>query len=971
MFYVQSVQTTVKYRDHNQKPDGLKQTSIWLIICLFQKDKENIIVSLDTHAMTDLGYTILLDRYAQKDPKGFEKLAVNDIVIAIVDNESPDGKQRREIGKVVAIDNENDLVSVEVHPHDTVIQISRRLIDRPLETSPDAIQYRVAKGIASVERPEARTMWEDEFRWLLKDWKFIPGGRILTAAGTDQNLTAFNCFVIPSPKDSRGGIMETLTNMAELMSRGGGVGINVSTLRPKNARVEGVNGRSSGAVSWGALYSYVTGLIEQAGSRRGALMLILNDWHPDVFRFISAKETAGNIVNANISVGISDAFMKAVEDDGDWTLKFPDTKYYKYDTEWNGNLEAWETSGYPVIEYNTIKARELWHAITENAWKSAEPGLWFRERANKMSNSYYYPKGQLIATNPCGEQNLPGWGICNLGAINLSEFWNEETREVKWNQLEKAASIGTRFLDNVIDWTPYHFEENEDQAKEERRIGLGIMGLAELLIKAGVRYGSNEGSAFTERIFHTIARSAYLTSAQIASEKGSFTMFYEPEFLNSGYMKLMDEDVREEIREKGIRNVTLLTVAPTGTTGTMINTSTGIEPFFSWNWWRKGRLGLFEEKAPVVQEWLTTNNIDPDSEYALPNQFVTAMELTPEEHVRMMASAQRWVDSAISKTVNVPNEYTVEQVDELYRLMYKLGCKGGTIYRDGSRTEQVLHLKKEDASGEAVEDKEAKSVDSTLLENVHFKLKDEEIARLKAEWEAMTRQPTVLKSVFVPSQAVSPEITLPKRPTRLPAVVLKGQTPYGNVFITISEDPTGTPYELFITIGKSGSDLSAQGESMGRTFSAAIQSQPNEKRLSMLKILTAQNSGIGGARQVGLGPKRVSSFPDAVAKIISDQYLAAKGVADAAQEHIDNTTWTFGTKELDQGFKQFAASGFVDLPTMSSITVEAQQEEVVLEDTVVEIASIKGANTCPQCQNQTLLRAEGCSKCVACGYSEC
>lgn len=926
-------------------------------------------MSLDTHAMTDLGYTILLDRYAQKDPKGYENLAVGDIVIAIVDNESPDGKQRREIGKIVSIDPKNDSVSVEVHPHDTVLQINRRLVDRPLETSPEAIQERVAKGIASVEQAGAvRTIWEEDFKWLLKDWKFIPGGRILTAAGTDQNLTAFNCFVIKSPKDSRGGIMETLTNMAELMSRGGGVGINVSTLRPKNARVEGVNGRSSGAVSWAALYSYVTGLIEQAGSRRGALMLILNDWHPDVFRFISAKETAGNIVNANISVGVSDAFMKAVEEDGDWTLKFPDTKYYKYDTQWDGNLEAWEANGYPVIEYSTIKARELWNAITQSAWKSAEPGLWFRSRANKMSNSYYYPKGYLTATNPCGEQPLPGWGICNLGAINLSEFWDSEAKDVKWAELIRTAGIGTRFLDNVIDWTPYHFEENKDQAQEERRIGLGIMGLAELLIKAGIRYGSEEGVAFTERIFHTIARAAYLASSKNAQEKDYFSMYYGNDFLESGYMKLMDEDVREEIREHGVRNVTLLTVAPTGTTGTMINTSTGIEPFFSWNWWRKGRLGLFEEKAPVVQEWLSANGIDPDSDYTLPEQFVTAMELTPEEHVRMMAAAQRWVDSAISKTVNVPNEYTVEQVDELYRLMYKLGCKGGTIYRDGSRTEQVLHLNKEDASGET-----AKSVESTVL--VPPELLEAEIAKAKDQWvkEFTADYTKKMKAVTVANgvSVVSPDIALPKRPTRLPAVVLKGQTPYGNVFITISEDPTGTPYELFITIGKSGSDLSAQGESMGRTFSAAIQSQPNEKRLTMLKILTAQNSGIGGARQVGLGPKRVSSFPDAVAKIISDQYLATKDVADAAQAHLDDTAWTFGTKELDQGFQKLVSSGFVDLPTMSSLTVEAQQEEVVLEDTVVEIASIKGANTCPQCQNQTLLRAEGCSKCVACGYSEC
>jgi hypothetical protein len=343
------------------------------------------------------------------------------------------------------------------------------------------------------------------------------------------------CFVVPSPKDSRRGIIETLSNMMEIMSRGGGVGINVSSLRPKHAYVKGVNGRSSGAVSWGGLYSFVTGLIEQGGSRRGALMLILNDWHPDLLEFINAKREAGKITNANISVGVSDAFMKAVEQDADWQLLFPDTSDPDYDESWDGDLAAWQARGKPVVVHKTVKAREIWNTIIESAWASAEPGVYFRERANQMSNSWYYPEGQLVCTNPCGEQPLPAWGICNLGAIHLAKFVTPE-REVLWEDLGRAVRYGIRFLDNVIDATPYFFEENEHQQTAERRVGLGTMGLGEMLIRLGIRYGSPESERFIDQLYEFIAAEAYLASAAYAAEKGAFPRFEAEKLLQSGYM---------------------------------------------------------------------------------------------------------------------------------------------------------------------------------------------------------------------------------------------------------------------------------------------------------------------------------------------------------------------------------------------------------------------------------------------------
>ncbi|MBL8120357.1 MAG: ribonucleoside-diphosphate reductase, adenosylcobalamin-dependent, partial [Anaerolineae bacterium] len=373
------------------------------------------------NALHELGYKIFLDRYAQKDMTR-STLTVGDTVIVVVDSKTG----QREIGKVKSIDLPT--VTIQLLDGETV-ERDLEQVDKPLEVEPGQMMDRVAAGIAAIEKnAKLRKQWTDRFRWLLEDWKFVPAGRILTAAGTDQQLTYYNCYVIPSPKDSRGGIIETLRQMTEIMSRGGGVGINISSLRPRHWYVKGVNGRSSGSVSWGALYSFVTGLIEQGGSRRGALMLILNDWHPDVFDFITSKRKAGQITNANISVGVSDRLMEAVKADGDWDLMFPDTSEPDYDEHWDGDLEKWIADGHKVIKYRTVKAREVWDAIIESAWASAEPGVFFRERYNKMSNSHYF--APIICTNPCGEQGLPAFGVCNLGAINLAKFYDESTHDV-------------------------------------------------------------------------------------------------------------------------------------------------------------------------------------------------------------------------------------------------------------------------------------------------------------------------------------------------------------------------------------------------------------------------------------------------------------------------------------------------------------------------------------------------------------
>ncbi len=772
-----------------------------------------------TSALHELGYKIFLDRYAQKDMTR-ASLAIGDTVIVVVNAKTG----QREIGAVTAI----DLPRVTVELLDGEV-VSRDLehVDKPIETEPGQMMDRVARGVAATEDGAAKQAeWSEKFRWLLDDWKFVPGGRILTAAGTDQDLTYYNCYVIPSPQDSREGIMTTLTQMTEIMSRGGGVGINLSTLRPRHAYVKGVNGRSSGAVSWGGLYSFVTGLIEQGGSRRGALMLILNDWHPDIFNFINSKRQSGKITNANISVGVSDKLMEAVEADADWALVFPDTRDPDFDELWDGDLDTWLATGRRAIHYKTIKARELWDAIIESAWASAEPGVWFRERSNKMANSWYF--NPQICTNPCGEQPLGAFSVCNLGAINLSKFYDERRHDVAWDELRRTVEYSTRFLDNVIDTTPYFFEENRRVQLSERRVGLGTMGIAELMLRLGVRYGSDESVAVIDEIYRAIALAAYETSSDLALEKGAFPMFDAEKFLESGFMQAMPAGARDKIRRDGIRNVTLLTQAPTGTTGTMVNTSTGVEPFFSWVYYRKSRLGLHEEQAPIVKEWHEAN---PEAE-ALPEHFVTAMDLSPDEHIKVQGAFQRWIDSAISKTCNVPKDYSVEQVSELYKYMYELGCKGGTIYRDGSREEQVLMLKGDE--------------------------------RAESEMDDLKGEDT--------EPATTPHHVYP-RPDILQGRTVKTETPFGKAYITINHDEQENPFEVFIAIAKAGTDIQADAESLGRMISLQLRTTAPHNRRDMLKLIIEQLQDIGGARPIGFGPKRVLSLPDAVARVLQLEFF--------------------------------------------------------------------------------------------------
>jgi len=748
--------------------------------------------------LSDLGKKIFYDRYARKT----NNFVIGDKVLVKYNGQS-------NLGAVLSLSE--DTVEVKLD-NGNKITCEKSNVVKPIETV-DEMYKRVATEVAEAE--EKREKWTAEFFHLMKDFKFIPGGRILAAAG-NGGLSFYNCFVIPSPKDCREGIIETLQTMVDIMSRGGGVGINISSLRPKDSQVLGVSGRSSGAVSWGALYSFATGLICQGGSRRGALGLVMNDWHPDVQQFVSCKrEEDGAFSNANISVAISDDFMKAVESDSDWQLVFPDTRHPEYDKKWNGDLQTWIDAGYPVLTHKTIKAKELWDAIVESAWTNGEPGVWFIDRANEMSNSHYL--GRLLCTNPCFEEPLPDWGVCCLGSLNLPVFINNN--DINWDELEKSIALAVRFLDNVIDITPYFHGEIEQRQESERRIGLGTMGLAELLIRLGFRYGSEESIKFIDKLYGFIAKSAYLASVSLAQEKGRFPA-YTDEFLKSGFMMNMPKDVRDEVSKHGIRNMTFLTQAPTGSIATMVGTSTGIEPFFDWCYTRKSQLGVDEEYVKVYSDWKEAHPASP-----LPDYFVTAKDITVDEHVAVQSAVQRWVDASISKTVNLPSNATKDDVSNVFKKLYKSGCKGGTVYRDGSRKEQVLN--RTGVSKNADDNRE--SAEKQSIKELPYK--------------------------------------------RLGATVSM-KTPSGTAHITMNHDEKGQPFEVFVEIGKAGSSIKAMAEAIGRLISLVFRLEPIPPKKRALQVIE-QLSGIGGARSVGFGRNKVLSLPDAISKALAEHYRSS------------------------------------------------------------------------------------------------
>ena len=541
---------------------------------------------------------------------------------------------------------------------------------------------RVANSLAKNEKN--KKFWEDEFYSILEDFKFLPAGRILAGAGTDRSVTLFNCFVMGTIPDDMGGIFEMLKEAALTMQQGGGIGYDFSTIRPKGADVKGVAADASGPLSFMDVWDSMCRTIMSAGSRRGAMMATMRCDHPDIEEFIDAKKDAARLRMFNLSVLVTDGFMEAVKGDKNWELIF------------NGKI------------YKTVRALDLWDKIMQGTFEYAEPGVIFIDRINQMNNLAYCE--QISATNPCGEQPLPPYGACLLGSINLARLVKkpfEADAEIDIAGLSRIVKIAVRMMDNVVDVSRFPLKAQEEEAQQKRRIGLGVTGLADALLMMGLRYGSNDAAKKTEELLHQIARISYLSSSELAKEKGSFTLFDADQYLASKTLTKMDQDIRDLISKNGIRNALLTSIAPTGTISLYAgNVSSGIEPVFAYSYNRKvlQKDGSHTDEDVVdyaVQIWREKFGSKP-----FPDYFVNAQTLDPIDHVRMQSAAQKWIDSSISKTINCPVDIDFNTFKEVYMEAWRGGCKGCTTYRPNEVTGSVLSVS-EDSNKVSELDKKA------------------------------------------------------------------------------------------------------------------------------------------------------------------------------------------------------------------------------------------------------------------------
>nr|WP_321254616.1 adenosylcobalamin-dependent ribonucleoside-diphosphate reductase [uncultured Ruegeria sp.] len=536
----------------------------------------------------------------------------------------------------------------------------------PIDKTVEDSWRRIARDLAQIENDPAH--WEQKFYEALEDFKYLPAGRITAGAGTARRVTLFNCFVMGTVPDSMGGIFDMLKEAALTMQQGGGIGYDFSTIRPRGADVHGVAADASGPLSFMDVWDAMCRTIMSAGSRRGAMMATMRCDHPDIEQFITAKSDPARLRMFNMSVLVTDAFMEAVKADGPWELVFGDKIYH------------------------TVQARDLWNKIIQATYDYAEPGVIFIDRINQANNLSYVET--IAATNPCGEQPLPPYGACLLGSINLARLVAEPFEQgahLDEAAMQELVATAVRMMDNVVDASKFPLPEQAAEAQAKRRIGLGVTGLADALLMLGLRYGSDEAARQTERWLHAIARAAYLASVDLAKEKGAFPLFDAEKYLASGTMQKMDDDVRDAIREHGIRNALLTSIAPTGTISLYAgNVSSGIEPVFAYAYTRKvlQKDGSRTEEEVVdyaVQMWR-----DKFGDEALPDYFVNAQTLTPLDHVKMQAAAQKWIDSSISKTINCPEDISFDAFKDVYMQAWDQGCKGCTTYRPNDVTGSVL-----------------------------------------------------------------------------------------------------------------------------------------------------------------------------------------------------------------------------------------------------------------------------------------
>jgi len=544
----------------------------------------------------------------------------------------------------------------------------KNALGEPIETRVEETWDRVARTLAEVEGERA-PYWTGRFREALEDFRFLPAGRIVSGAGTGRNVTLFNCFVMGTIPDSLAGVLDMLKEAALTMQQGGGIGYDFSTIRPKGTLVAGVAADASGPVTFMDVWDAMCRTIMSAGTRRGAMMGVMRDHHPDILSFVDAKKDRTRLRMFNLSVLVSDALIEAVDADAVWPLHFNERVY------------------------ETIRARDLWNAIMEATYDYAEPGVIFIDRVNQLNNLSWLE--DIAATNPCGEQPLPPYGACLLGSLNLSRFVEKpfsDHARLDIKGMQDCVATAIRMMDDVIDASNFPLEQQREEARNKRRLGLGITGLGDALIMCGIRYGSEEAVKAVDHWLSRFTNEAYRTSALLAKEKGAFPLYNEDFFIEAPMVKSLDRDVVSLIAAHGIRNSHLTSIAPTGTISLYANnTSGGVEPVFGYTFNRKVLQNDGSHVEEEIQDYaymLFREQFGTNA--ALPDCFVTAEDLKPSEHVAMQAAAQKWIDSSISKTINLNKDIAFDDFKDVYRLAYDMGCKGCTTYRPNDNSGSVL-----------------------------------------------------------------------------------------------------------------------------------------------------------------------------------------------------------------------------------------------------------------------------------------
>ena len=538
------------------------------------------------------------------------------------------------------------------------------IVDRTIEDT----WRRVARAAARVEKPQEREKWAEAFHGILQDFRFLPGGRIIAGAGTKRDVTLFNCFVMGDIEDTIAGIFDVLKESALTMEAGGGIGVDFSPIRPHGAIIEKLDATAAGPVAFMDMWDAMCATIMAAGARRGAMMGVLACDHPDIHDFITAKHKPGRLTNFNMSVLVTDAFMQAVEADADWPLKH------------GGKI------------YRTVKARALWDAIMRATYDHAEPGVIFVDTINRDNNLWWLE--HIHATNPCGEQPLPPYGSCLLGSLNLVRFidapFSDDAR-LNEEELCKVVRVAVRLLDNAISISRYPLARQRAEAFAKRRMGLGITGLADALAMVGLRYGSEEAAATAEKWMARIERTAYEQSVELAREKGAFPLFDPARYAHCGHAARLPQELKSRIRRHGIRNALLTSIAPTGTISLLAgNVSSGIEPIFALEYMRRLRLPDGSMKEELLEDYAVRLWRHLHGDAPLPDTLVTIEDLTWRDHLRMQAALQKHVDSAISKTINLPQDVRFEEFRDIYHAAWKAGLKGCTTYRPNPVTGAVL-----------------------------------------------------------------------------------------------------------------------------------------------------------------------------------------------------------------------------------------------------------------------------------------